>query len=69
MKGKLLVLLPDNEGHEYVECWINEKRIQGYFYAQENIEDDSINVFFDNQTVTMKRSGDLLAYLADNFPD
>jgi len=61
MKVQTLVLEDDNE--IYVDCYLDERMINGYYWTKDNIEDDSINVFFGVQTLTIKQSLEVMEYL------
>jgi len=63
MKVKILYI-DEFENQEYVDGVIDENKINGYFHTRENVEDDSVNVFFDGQTLTLKRDFVLMDYLA-----
>ena len=61
MKVQTLVLEDDNE--IYVDCYLDEKMIKGYYWTKDNMEDDSINVLFGVQTLTIKQSLEVMEYL------
>ena len=50
---------------EYVDGTIDENKINGYYHTKENVEDDSVNIFFDGQTLTVKRTFELMSYLSE----
>ena len=68
MKVKLLAA-DDIEFPEFVDCYIDETKIYGYFLTAGNIDEDSVNVFFDNQTLTLKRTAVLMDWLFEIFSD
>ena len=61
MKIQTLVLEDDNE--IYVDCYLDERMINGYYWTKDNMEDDSINVLFGVQTLTIKQSLEVMEYL------
>ena len=69
MKGKILVLGDDfiNEETEYVTIYFDETNIKGWYLTKENILDDSVNVLFGSETLTLIRSAELMNYLTDKF--
>ena len=61
MEVKILAL--KNEGidleeiseleYEYVTGYIDKTKINGYYYTRQNANDGSVNLLFDNQTLTV----------------
>lgn len=50
---------------EYVDIFIDETKISGYFITDDNYQDDSVNVYFDGIQLTVKAERHLMSYLID----
>ena len=66
MQSKILVVNED-ETFEYVDIWISEDKIIGYYLIRDNFEDESVNVIFGNTTITLLRSKELIDYLLNKY--
>ena len=66
MQSKILVLTED-EKFEYVDVWIREDKIIGYYLTKDNFDDESVNVIFGNTTITLLRSKKLIDYLLNKY--
>ena len=61
MKVKTLVL--DDESEIYVDCYLDESKMIGYYWTKDNMEDNSVNVIYGNTTLTLIQSQELMDYL------
>ena len=61
MKVQTLVL--DDEIEAYVDCYIDENQIIGYYWTSLNMDDDSMNVLFGNTTLTIKQTKEIMDFL------
>ncbi len=66
MQSKILVV-NDDDTFEYVDIWIKEINIVGYYLTNDNFEDESVNIILGNNTITLKRSKELINYLIETF--
>ena len=66
MQSKILVV-NDDDTFEYVDIWIKEINIVGYYLTKDNFEDESVNVILNGGTLTLQRSNILIDFLLNKF--
>lgn len=66
MQGKILVQTEDDT-FEYVDGWLDENKIDGYYLTKDNFEDESVNVILNGGTLTLQRSNKLIDFLLNKF--
>ena len=54
-----------NDEPMYVDAYINENEITGYFITPDNYTDDSVNIYFSGIQLTVKAERNLMSYLID----
>ena len=60
---KVQTLVIDDEEEIYVDCYLDETKMIGYYWTSLNVEDNSVNVLFGNTTLTLIQSKELMEYL------
>ena len=63
---KVKVLVDSSIGSEFVDGYIRKNLINGYYQKYDNIEDDSVNLIFDGNVITVKRTDNIIEYLSNN---
>jgi hypothetical protein len=66
MQCKILVCNED-DSFEYVDVWLDENKVIGYYLTKDNFQDESVNLIFGNTTITLLRSKELIDFLLKKF--
>ena len=67
MKAKILTFDDETDKETYIDLYFDENKITGFYLTNDNFVDESVNVFFDSQLITLKREAKLIDYLVDKF--
>ena len=67
MKVKILTFDDETDKEIYIDLYFDENKITGFYLTNDNFVDESVNVFFDSQLITLKREAKLIDYLVDKF--